>query len=143
MSNANFVEGWEITGGYTYHFQIREDVRWQNIPPLNGRQLTAHDIVYSYNRQGTSGWPNAPLLQNIEAVEAAGSHVLKITLNRDFPDADFLVNLADGHTKVVSREAVEVNGDLISGPVIGSGPWLWDSTDENIGSIFSKNQGLF
>ena len=34
----------------TYVFTLRDDVKFQNIPPVNGRALTADDVVYSFNR---------------------------------------------------------------------------------------------
>ena len=102
-------------------------------------------MVFSYERQRTPGWPNAPLPQNLRGVEAEDRYTLKLTLNPDFPDADFLVSLADGHTKVVAEEAVAVNGDLRAGPVIGSGPWVWDPdpSQRDIGSLFKKNLDYF
>ena len=42
----------------------------------------------------------------------------------DAPDADALLAFADGHSKIVAREAVELNGDLRDGPTVGSGPWV-------------------
>ena len=41
-------------------------------------------------------------------IQAEGKRTLKVTLQ--FPDADFLLALADGHSKVVAREAVDVMG---------------------------------
>ena len=83
------------------------------------------------------------MLQNIEKVEAEGLYTLRVTLNPNFPDADFMVSLADGHSKVVPREVVDLKGDLKEAPVIGSGPWIWRSTRENIGSVFEKNPNYF
>ena len=136
---------WQMVDPLTYRFQLREGTRWQDIPPVNGRELVADDVVYSYERQLTPGWANASLLQNMESVEAEaeGRYTLKITLKPEFADADFLLSLADGHTKVVAREAVDVKGDLKEGPVIGSGPWIWRSTREDFGSVFEKNPDYF
>ena len=143
LLECDLCESWEMVDPWTYRFELRKGVRWQNIPPVNGRELVAEDVVFSYERQRTAGWANAPLLQNMESVEAEGRYTLKITLNRGFPDADFLVSLADGHTKVVAKEAVEVNGDLKEGPVIGSGPWIWKSTQTDIGTVFERNPDYF
>ena len=143
LLECDLCERWEMVDPWTYRFELREGIKWQNIPPVNGRELVAEDIVFSYERQRTTGWANAPLLQNMESVEAEGKYILNITLDPDFPDADFLVALADGHTKVVAKEAVEVNGDLKNGPVIGSGPWIWKSTQIDVGSTFEKNPDYF
>ena len=129
---CELCESWEMEDDRTFVFRLRRDVRWQDIPPVNGRLLTAEDIVYSYNRQRGAGWPNAPLLGNIETIEAPGPDMVRITLAA--PDADFLIALADGHSKIVAKEAVEVSGDLKDGPVIGTGPWIL--SDDRRGSSF-------
>ena len=143
LLECDLCESWQMVDPFTYRFQLRQGVRWQDIQPVGARELTAEDVVYSYNRQRTTGFPNAPLLQNLERVEAEGPYALKISLKPGFPDADFLVSLADGHTKVVAREAVELNGDLKQGPVIGTGPWIWKSTEDDIGSVFERNPDYF
>ena len=145
LLECELCESWEMVDSLTYLFRLRKGILWQDIPPVNARELTADDVVFSYQRQRTPGWANAPLLQGIKTVEAEDRHTLKITLTPGFLDADFLLSLADGHTKVVAKEAVEVNGDLKQGPVIGSGPWIWDPkrSREDIGSAFVKNPSYF
>ena len=143
LLECELCESWEMDDPFTYRFHLRKGIHWQDIDPVNARELTSADIVFSYRRQNTPGWANAALLQNVEAVAAEDPYTLKVTLKREFPDADFLLSLADGHTKVVAREAVELNGDLKAGPVIGSGPWIWRSTDTDIGSLFAKNPLYF
>ena len=152
LLECELCESWEMLDPLTYRFQLRKDVLWQKgvlwqgIDPLNGRELIAEDVVFSYERQRTPGWPNASLLQAIRTVEAEDRYALKITLVPGFANADFLRSLADGHTKVVPKEAVDAaNGDLRNGPVIGSGPWIWDQegSREEVRSAFVKNPGYF
>jgi len=143
LLECELCKSWQMLDSLTYRFQLREGIRWQDIPPVSGRELIAQDVVFSYKRQSTPGWANAPLLQNIRAIESEGRYTLKITLSPGFPDADFLISLADGHTKVVAEEAVGVKGHLREGPVIGSGPWIWKSTQDDVGSVFVKNPTYF
>ena len=44
------ASSWEFTDPLTYVLHIRQGIHWQNIAPANGRQLTAADIVYHYDR---------------------------------------------------------------------------------------------
>jgi peptide/nickel transport system substrate-binding protein len=125
----------------TYVFHLREDVYWQNVAPVDGRLLVAQDLVYSYQRQRTDGWPNAGLLQAVDEMEAVDDHTLRIALK--YPDADFLLALADGHSKIVAKEVVELQGDLGKGPVIGSGPWIWTSTEPGVGTFLKRNPSYF
>ena len=125
----------------TFMFDLREDVRWQDVAPVNGRLLAAGDIAYSFQRQGTAGWPNAPLMRNIAGVEAIGPSTLRLSLNA--PDADIFLALADGHTKIVAREAVELDGDLLDGPTVGSGPWVFVETGLDGSHSFTSNPDYF
>ncbi|MFH1140077.1 MAG: ABC transporter substrate-binding protein [Chloroflexota bacterium] len=113
---------WEHPDPLTYVFHLRQGVRWQDIPPVNGRVLTAQDVVFSLDRMRTPGWPGATLLQGVASIEA--TDVLTVTIRLRYPDADFLLALANGQSKVVAPEAVAVKGHLREGPTIGTGPWV-------------------
>ena len=129
----------ESDGAFVFH--LRPGVIWQDIAPVNGRILTADDIVYSYERQSHPDRPNAALLGAMAALEASDDSTLRISLS--VPDADFLLALADGHSKIVAPEAVAVNGDLKDGPTIGSGPWTLTETSPNSLHTFSSNPTYF
>ena len=58
------------------------------------------------------------------------------------PDADFPLALADGHTKVVPSELVEM-GDLGEGPFIGTGPWVAGEVKPNHRYTFTPNPTYF
>jgi len=45
------AESWERPDEETIIFHIRKGVHWHNKPPVNGRELTADDVVFSLNRQ--------------------------------------------------------------------------------------------
>ena len=132
---------WELTPDFAYVFQLRPDVRWQDIPPVNGRLLVADDIVFSYERLRTPGWPSASLFSSFGAIEALGQHTLRLELA--VADADALMSLADGRTKIIAREVVEQYGDLRDSPVIGTGPWIWEETIAGVGSSFRRNPDYF
>ena len=133
-------ESWEMVDLTTYRITLRRDAFWQELPPVNGRRVVASDVVFSLRRQATPGWPNAGLLSNIESVAAIDPQTVEIVLKR--PDAELLEILADGHTVIVAPEAVSESGDLLEGPIVGSGPWLWKSTSETR-SAFGANIAFY
>lgn len=136
-TECDLCESWRQVDSTTYLFHLRQDVLWQDLPPVSGRPLVADDIIFSYQRQATAGYPNASPLSGIQSLEAPDEHTLRITLKA--PDADFLASLASGLSKVVAPEAVQVNGDLKEGPVVGSGPWLWAGDRDGTGYFFQAN----
>lgn len=143
LLECDLCESWQLTPDFSYEFQLRPGVRWQNLPPVNGRELVADDLVYSYQRMQTPGWPNASLFSDrgIGGFEALDPHTLLVKLA--FLDNDALLALADGHSKIVAREVVEQFGDLKESPVVGTGPWIWEDTEQGVGSTFSANPDYF
>jgi ABC-type transport system substrate-binding protein len=139
---CELCEGWGMSEtGTEFRFRLRDGVRWQNIPPVNGRALTSDDIAFSYERQRQDGWPNAPLLHMVEEIAAPQPNILRIYLLA--PDADFFASLADGRSKIVARDAVQVQGDLKGGPTIGSGPWILTETRSDVSHTFESNPDYF
>ena len=47
---GDLAESWERQGDTVYVFKLRKGVRWHNKPPVNGRELTAEDVRYTYDR---------------------------------------------------------------------------------------------
>jgi len=45
------VDSWEQTDPVTITVHIRPGVHWQNKSPVNGRELTAEDVAFSFDRQ--------------------------------------------------------------------------------------------
>ena len=44
------AESWDISDPETIIFHLRQGVRWQDLPPVNGREFVADDVVYSFKR---------------------------------------------------------------------------------------------
>ncbi len=44
------ADTWEMTDPQTMTVHLREGVYWQDMPPVNGREFTADDVVYQYDR---------------------------------------------------------------------------------------------
>ena len=136
-TECDICSSWEYRSSNTYIFTIKNDVFWHDVPPVSGRRMDVNDVVYSINRQRDPKNPNSQLLKSIKTVEALSQKKIKIELHQ--PDADFLFDLANGLNKIVAPEAVNSTGDLKQGPVIGTGPWIWDGTRQEIGYFFQAN----
>ena len=136
---CDLCESWVWEDTATLRVSLREGVRWQDASPVNGRILSPHDVTASFTRQRTAGWPHARLLANVASMEVEGNDVV-FTLRS--PDADFPLALADGHTKVVPSELVEM-GDLGEGPFIGTGPWVAGEVRPDHRYTFTPNPTYF
>jgi peptide/nickel transport system substrate-binding protein len=137
----DLAASWEQPDGTTYIFKIRQDVKWQNMPPVNGRALTIDDILYSLERMRTPGFVTAASLQALAKAEAVDKSTLKLTLSK--PAADFLVDLGSYGNAIVARENVEQRGDLKQAPVIGTGAFILQQADPNGTSTLVRNPDYF
>ena len=141
---GDLAESWSQPSETTYVFKLRKGVRWQNRPPVNGRELTAEDVVYSVERFRTlKGNANAYMLSSLEKVEAIDKHTIKFTLKE--PYVWFLDMIANSHAvPIIAKECVEKFGDLKKPEsMVGSGPWMFDSYRPNVGYTFVRNPGYF
>jgi peptide/nickel transport system substrate-binding protein len=142
LIECELCESWSIVDSEKLRITLRPDVMWQNIDPLNGRRLVASDVVFSLERQRAPGNPNGDLLAGIGAITALDDQTLDLELASGGLDADFLLNLADGRTRIVAPEAVAISGDLLRGPNVGSGPWIWIDTTAQT-AAYDRNPDYF
>jgi len=141
---GDLAESWTQPNETTYIFKLRKGVRWQNKPPVNGRELTADDVVYSVERFRTiTGNANAYMLSSLDKVEAPDKYTVKFTLKE--PYVWFLDMLANSHAvAIIAKECVEKFGDLKKPEsAVGSGPWVLDSYRPNVGYTFVRNPSYF
>ena len=47
---GHLAETWEFTDPYTFVVHLRQGIRWQNIPPANGREFIADDVAFHFHR---------------------------------------------------------------------------------------------
>jgi peptide/nickel transport system substrate-binding protein len=140
----DLAESWTQPNETTYVFKLRRGVRWHNKPPANGRELTADDVVYTYNRFiNTKGHANAHMLKSVEKVEAVDKYTVRFTLKD--PYSWFLDTLASPMVvAIVNKEASEKFGDLKKPEsFIGTGPWMLESYRPNQGATLVRNPNYF
>ncbi len=127
------AENWEIQNWDTMVFHIRKGVHWQNIAPVNGRELTAYDVEYSWHRVFGLGsgfteptpWTNYRQYGPPTSVEATDKYTVVMKL----PTASFSwcrMFLDDTpYIYVVPHEVIEKYGDMNDWEhCVGSGPWI-------------------
>jgi peptide/nickel transport system substrate-binding protein len=139
----DLAESWTQPSDTTYVFKLRKGVRWHNKPPVNGRELTADDVKYTYERFLTiTGNPNRPVLDYVDKIEALDKHTVRFTLKE--PNAWFLDLLASTSTWIVARECVEKFGDLKKvESVVGTGPWMLERWEPNVKITYVRNPNYF
>ena len=139
----DLAESWTQPNDTTYIFKLKKGVRWHPKPPVNGRELTADDVKYTYERFLTlKGNPNRPVLESVERIDVLDKHTVKFTLAE--PNAWFLDLLASTSTWIIAKECVATFGDLKKvESVVGTGPWMLDRWEPNVKLVYVRNPYYF
>jgi len=81
----HLAESWEQPNETTYLFKLRRGVRWHAKPPVNGRELVADDVVYTFQRALTvKGNPNRATFEEIDRIEALDRYTVRFTMKEPF-----------------------------------------------------------
>jgi peptide/nickel transport system substrate-binding protein len=140
---GDLAESWENPSENVYVFKLRKGVRWHPKPPVNGRELTAEDVKYTYDRFLTiKGNGNRPVLESVDKIEVVDKHTVRFTLKE--PNAWFLDQLAQTCTWIIAKECVEKFGDLKKvDSVVGTGPWMLERWEPNVKIMYVRNPNYF
>ena len=140
---GDLAESWTQPSDTTYVFKLRRGVRFHAKPPVNGRELTAEDVKYTFERMLTETGSNASMYRSIAKIEAVDRYTVRFTLSEPF--AWFLEMVASPMAGgIIARECVEKFGDLKKPEaVIGTGPWMLDSYKPNVSITLVRNPAYF
>jgi len=131
---------WEKPDPLTLVFHLDPRAKWHNVAPVNGRAVTADDVVYSLKRISTPGpaAPRASSFSLIESYTATDKNTVQIKLKQPF--VPILVPLSDKWTVIVAPEVVEKYGDLKRGDsIVGCGPFICQNADSSTGATLVRN----
>ena len=141
------AESWELPDLSTYIFHIRKGVNWQNLPPANGRELTAEDVAFSWNRLCGIGYgftkPGASALGNyamIKSVTATDKSTVVFQTTQPSLDQIRIILDDNGMPSIVNRDAIEKWGDIQDWKhVVGAGPYILKDYVSGSSITFVKN----
>ena len=140
----DLAERWEELDDTTYVFHLRKGSKWHNKPPLNGRELVADDVKFTYDRFRTEpGNPNRYMLDPVERIEVIDRYTVKFLLKEPYV---WLVNaLAYPWSMwILAPEVVQQFGDLKKPEsAIGTGPFLLERYEPNVKAVFKRNPDYF
>ena len=129
------AHSWERSpDGLTFSFHLRDDVYWQNVAPLNGRQFIASDVKFAYERYATEGVHQAYWV-NSGSVDAPDNQTLTISLATAV--ADFIRPLASCYQSIHPRELVD--SGQIEQTAVGTGPMILDEAITSEKVTYVKN----
>ena len=144
MVEPALAERWEELDDTTCVFHLRQGVTWHNKPPLNGRELVAEDVKFTYDRFRTEPRnPNRYMLDPVERVEVVDRYTVQFLLKEPYV---WLVNaLAYPWSMwIIAPEVVQQFGDLKKPEsAIGTGPFLLERYEPNVKAVFKRHPDYF
>jgi peptide/nickel transport system substrate-binding protein len=135
---------WESPSQTELVFTLAPNTKWHDKPPANGRNLTAQDVIYSYQRIQSPDpkFINKSYLSGVDRMEAVDDHTVKITLKQ--PDVTQLGNLSVFSMKILAPEVVERAGKFATADTcVGTGAFVLQSSEINVGSSLIRNTNYF
>jgi peptide/nickel transport system substrate-binding protein len=140
----DLAERWEEPDDLTVVFYLRRGVKWHNKPPVNGRELTADDVKFTYDRfLSEKGNPLRFLLDPVDRIEVVDRYTVRFRLKEPFV---WLVHILANPVGmwILPREAVEKFGDLKKAEAaIGTGPFTLERYEPNVKTVFKRNPDYF
>ena len=138
------VESWEQTDLYTATLNVRQGVRWQDIPPANGRELTADDIIYSIKQ--TEAYPRNIMYVPLEEDRVQIRALDKYTIEIKWPEPD-VISILDNLLQwinISNMEAIEAYGGVPDAfgdwrMLVGTGPYILTDVVAGSSATFQKN----
>ncbi len=136
---GNLAEKYEVSAdGKKITLHIRKGVKWQNVPPVNGREFTSADVKWNLERiKATPTAGQARNLANLDTVETPDAYT--VILNMKTPFAPMIYYLADPNMMMYPKELQETYGDKQAKVAIGTGPFLFDAYEPKVSLSFKRN----
>lgn len=122
----------------TYIFKLRP-AKWEDKAPLNGRALTADDIVQNWTRFSKEH-PSRLLFEDVDKVEAVSSDTVKFSLSK--PLGSFINHMGhQGYFYVMPAELFD--GEKLLKDMWSAGPFIFTGYEVGSQVTFKKNPNYF
>jgi len=143
LKTGGLADGWEIPELGTMIFHIREGVHWHDKPPVNGRELTVDDVVFSLERMTTSprayiktAYPTLAATTEITYDDSARIVTIKVPIDQWANCA----TLYPDYVEIVPRDAVEEFGHINDWRnSYGTGPFILTDYVSNASATLVRN----
>jgi len=141
---GDLLESWEQPDPLTIIFNIRKGVRWQNKPPVNGRELTADDVVWTFKRYMDIPKFSSYSVASIDTITVPDKYTVVITVKK--PNVMLLgdMTIISYTSHILAHEVVETYGDERDWRnQVGTGPFILDDYVKGSSLTWSRNPDYF
>ena len=147
----SLAKSWDISAdNLRFTFYLRDDVFFVDDACFvngRGRKLTAHDVVYTFNRiiDKNTASPGAWIFNNrvdtLNPFKAINDTIFQLRLTRPFQS--ILGILSMQYTSILPEEAVKKYGTDFRRHPVGTGPFKFVAWEEGQALVLKKNENYF
>jgi peptide/nickel transport system substrate-binding protein len=143
IPQPGIAERWEVSpDGTNFTFHLRQGVKFANLPPVNGRDLTSDDVRWTieyFSRSGQFKDKKLPesavgfMYEGMQAVETPDKNTVVVRFEQPF--LPFLSYTASSWNPIVPHEIYDQDGSL-KDHIVGAGPYQLDTAASQKGTLY-------
>jgi peptide/nickel transport system substrate-binding protein len=135
---GDVIAEWEQPDDTTYVMTLKDNVTWHNKAPMNGRKMTAQDLLATWESfktlsQNANGW--TLIINNFEATD---EKTIKITLKSPF--APFLTTHASSPEAFWLIPVETIENDQVKTDPVGSSAWVFDNYETGVAIRWTRHE---
>ncbi len=135
----DLATSWEISpDGLRWTLKIRDNVKYQNKPPLNGRPFTSADVAWTIDYLSKE----SDLRSYWAGITHEEPDTHTVVLRFKEPDPDFLFKIGDERHVMLPKEVKEQFGDFKT-MAIGTGPFMLKEFRANQYTFSERNPDYY
>lgn len=140
--DPDLAESYSTEDPVTYVFKLRKGVKFQNIDPMNGREMKAADVKYTWERMATNNpiFVRRTFWNTLDSIQTPDDYT--VIFKTKAPFAPFISYVANPWSLIVAKEAVDKYGDLKQ-HAAGTGPFIMTSRQDNASTKYKRNSDYF
>ena len=134
------AQKWEQPSQTEYVLHLQPGVKWHDKAPVNGREFTANDVVWSLERARTNDpkFYTRSFLSSFDTIEAPDKATVRVTTKG--PDASTLTKLSIDNLAMLAREVFEATPKpTTADSAVGTGPFVMRSVEEKVAAEYVRN----
>src|SRR5581483_3402161 len=124
--------------GKTWTLHLRDDVKWQNLPPVNGRQFTSADVGWSIDYIKKS--PLASFWDTTQSHDQPDPNT--VVLHLSGPDPEVALKMGQYTNVMLPHEIQEQYGDFKT-VMVGTGAFQFKSYKPGQEILAERNPNYF
>ncbi|HLZ69410.1 MAG TPA: ABC transporter substrate-binding protein [Dehalococcoidia bacterium] len=131
----------EVTDPTTITVKLKPGIKWQNVAPTNGRDLTSEDVQYAIDRyKNFDKSVHKSLWLFLDSMQTPDKQT--ITFKLKFPYADF-VAIAGGNLASYISPKEHAETDAAATKMVGSGPFIHSEYQTGVSLSYKKNPDYY